>query len=116
MRWKKEKLPVVNEFRAVKRFALFPIRCKNEYRWLEMCYIFQSEWSLWYEHGWTNEFWMTKEDYEVWNKGCRYTRKAQDCPYRVGNSGCRLKYNAHTDDCGDCNGKGGVWRWIKRTQ
>ena len=101
MRWTKEKQSVVTNFRAIKRFAFFPIKCKNEYRWLEMCYIFQSEWSLWYETGWTNEFWMTKEEYEIWNKGCKYAQFETECPHRVGD-GCKLRYNAYKDDCGDC--------------
>ena len=101
MRWRKKEAPVITNFRAIKRFALFPINCKNEYRWLEMCYIFQSEWNLWHEYGWTNEFWMSKEEYEVWNKGCRYAELDDKCPYRVG-GGCRLRYNAKLDDCGNC--------------
>lgn len=96
MKWTKEKQPVITGFKAIKKFALFPIKCKNEYRWLEMCYIFQSERSLWLKNNWTNEFWMTKEEYEIWNKGCKYAHFETECPHRVGDR-CKLRYNG--EDC-----------------
>jgi hypothetical protein len=50
--------------KAVKRFAIFPIKIGNEIRLLETCYILRTK----YEgcnkpHSWKNERFITKEDY-----------------------------------------------------
>ena len=48
-------------YRYIKRFAIFPIKINNEYRWLETCYIRQA-----YRDGayWKNECFINKEVYE----------------------------------------------------
>ena len=103
MRWiKTNQSPAIKNFRAIKRFAFLPIHCGTEYRWLEICYVFQSEWGLWYETSWQNDFFMTKEEYKIWNKGCKYPKWCEECQYYIQDGGCRLRYNAHKDDCGDC--------------
>lgn len=54
MRWKKHK------FRYVRRFAFFPIKIRNEYRWWEVVYIEQER--NWLDC-WANNKFITKEEY-----------------------------------------------------
>lgn len=54
MRWRK------NNFRWVRRFALFPIRINSEYRWWEIVYIEQRR--NWLDC-WENYKFITKEEY-----------------------------------------------------
>ena len=102
MRWIKKPNAKVLGFRAIKRFALFPIHIKDEYRWLEICYIFQERYHDFYESSWENKHWLTKEEYKLWNKGCKNAKWNGSCKYKIGEDGCRLRYNAKLDDCGDC--------------
>lgn len=60
MRWKRGNL------RCVKRFALWPVRIKEEYRWLETVYIIQRR--LGYERFWHNESFEDEEVYNRWNQ------------------------------------------------
>ena len=102
MRWIKKPDPKVLGFRAIKRFALFPIQVKDEYRWLETCYIFQERWEDFGESGWENKHWLTKEEYKLWHKGCKNAKWNGSCKHKVGEDGCELRYNALQDNCGNC--------------
>ena len=62
---RKEKHPFSP--RIIKRFALFPIKIKNEIRWMEVCYIKQLYWELWDEYGYENIEFVTKEQYDEYN-------------------------------------------------
>lgn len=59
MRWKRKR------FRAVRIFALFPIRANGEWRWLEIVYI--GQYRQLYEKdlftSWKNARFLTKEEY-----------------------------------------------------
>lgn len=44
MRWNIEPKPKPNEPYIIEKFALFPIRIKNEYRWLERVKIQAHYW------------------------------------------------------------------------
>ena len=63
MRW---SLPKDGDLRVIKRFALFPIGIKGEYRWLETCYIKQRYSSI---LSWYNEEFFTKEEAERYENG-----------------------------------------------
>jgi len=41
MRWKAKRKPTTNEERTRTFFALFPIKCQKEYRWLEIVTVTQ---------------------------------------------------------------------------
>lgn len=54
MRWKKKYS------RIVKKFALFPVKIDDEYRWLETVYVEQG-WHHWY--GWRDNKFINEEEY-----------------------------------------------------
>ena len=54
MKWKKRK------YRYIRRFALFPIKIRSEYRWLEIVYIEQHR--NWLDC-WENLQFITEEEY-----------------------------------------------------
>ena len=75
MRWKKNKrLWEKYDMRAVKRFALFPIICRQyfkkrvvaEVRWLKVVYVAQEYELSWSDHWWKNRYFITKKEYEQW--------------------------------------------------
>lgn len=89
MRWmKKDKGNL--DYKIVKRFALFPIQVKNEYRWFETCYIVKERWFSWYESGWINKSWTDKETYEMWKNGYRYSCADSSCKYCINGELCSL--------------------------
>lgn len=62
MKWKKKYS------RTVRRFALFPIRCRDEYRWLEVVYIQQSlKWDGCFTW-WDNYRFVDKKQWKEWRK------------------------------------------------
>ena len=54
MKWKAKPTPKNGDTKIVKKFALFPIRIKDEVRWLEICKI---EMVYWYYY---------KENFYAW--------------------------------------------------
>ena len=60
MRWFKTKLPSNREKRIIVKFAWWPIRIEEEYRWLEFVRIAQV-WNGWFtEYGpWRFPIWKT---------------------------------------------------------
>ncbi len=62
MRWDKRHC------RTIRRFALFPIKCRDEYRWLEVVYIQQHfEYGVW-GSSWVNDYFVNKQQWKEWRK------------------------------------------------
>ena len=57
--------------RVIKRFALFPVYCKGELRWLETFYMLQKRSTS----DWYNARWATKEEYIAWCQEIEDTTK-----------------------------------------
>lgn len=66
MRWKRI------HSRVIRRFALFPIEIDEEFRWLEVVYIWQrlrwTPYSVFYDYKWENKEFVDKEFYKTWRK------------------------------------------------
>ena len=77
LRWSKRKRRWRNDdCRIVKRFAIFPISCKEyrddridtETRWLQTVYIIQMLRTAWDEYQWKNRRFVEKAEYEEYLK------------------------------------------------
>lgn len=71
MRWTRKPIKIV------KRFAILPIRIEDEYRWLEMVYIFKK-----YKNGlfprYINVAFLTKQQYDLYTKEDKIIKKTRN--------------------------------------
>lgn len=77
MRWKvkPKRVPCKYERRIIKKFAFLPIKLMEEKKWLETVYIVQ-QYSpdgifIFDPCSWTNEQFVTKEDYIKYKSGSK---------------------------------------------
>lgn len=105
MKWTKKTK--IRDYRMVKRFALFPIRVNDEYKWLETCYILQERWYSFYEAEWCNISWVDKQTYLKWKED-KFTRcSCADslCKYNYDGEFCMLGNAAMISNNGICYSK-----------
>lgn len=71
MRWIRKPIKIV------KRFAILPIRIEDEYRWLEMVYIFKKYKNSLFPR-YINVVFLTKQQYELYTKEDKIIKKTRN--------------------------------------